>query len=75
MAKIYQCGFSAFIYELFADDDGTVRATKTSIKNGTLCLVKRFPDAEAGRSWIVERSELDQQFIMACKQLSERSDE
>jgi hypothetical protein len=75
MAKIYQCGFSSFIYELFEDEDGTIRATKTSVKNGTLCLAKRFVDAEAGRSWIVERSALDQQFIMACKQLAERSDE
>lgn len=73
MAKIYQCGFSAFVYELFEDEGGSIRATKTAMRSGKLCLTKEFSDAQCGREWIVERNDLDQRFIMACKQLADRS--
>ncbi len=73
MAKIYQCAFSGFVYELFEDADGTIRGTKTSMKSGVLCLRKIFPSSSAGQRWLTERKDLDQQFIMAYKQLAEKS--
>jgi hypothetical protein len=74
--KLFQCGYSGFIYELFRDKDGTVRATKTSMRNGKLCLEKEFgTNVQAGREWLVERNRLDQEFTLACKKLVEKSDD
>jgi len=67
--KIYQCGFSSFIYELFRDPNGCIRATKTSVKDGTLCLEKQFDNEEVGRQWIIDRNDQDQKFMLACAKL------
>lgn len=69
MPKIYQCGFSGFVYELFEDPDGRVRATKTSVKTGRVCLEKQFDSVDEGKDWIVSRNALDQKFILACQRL------
>ena len=73
--KLYQCGFSSFIYELFRNNDGTVRATKTSVRSGALCLEKTFDSEDEGKKWIVERSDLDQKFILAYRKLAGKSDD
>lgn len=72
--KIFQCGYSSFLYELFRDDNGQIRATKTSIKDGTVCLEKTFgEDEDAGRRWVVERNDQDQRFTLAYMKLAENS--
>lgn len=72
--KLFQCGYSAFIYELFRDESGTIRATKTSVKDGVVCLEKTFgEDEEAGRQWVLERNEQDQRFTLAYMRLAENS--
>lgn len=74
--KIYQCGYSGFIYELFRGEDGTIRATKTSVRNGELCLEKTFgTDEEAGRQWMMDRNTMDQKFTLAARKLVEKSDD
>ncbi len=73
--KIFQCGYSSFVYELFRDENGTIRATKTSIKDGKVCLEKTFGgDEEAGRTWLIERNDQDQKFTLAYMRLAGGSD-